>query len=70
MNAAEKQNILRKIEALLAKTTENGATEAEALLAAEKASQLMAQSKVRSRAGFYAGREAGSRVQIQTALSA
>jgi hypothetical protein len=37
----KRDNIKKKIKALLAKTTENGATEAEALAALEKAHELM-----------------------------
>lgn len=40
------ENILRKIAALRAKTEEAGATEYEALAAAEKASQLMAEYEI------------------------
>lgn len=47
-NAAmtNKEKIKAKIEALLAKTTENGATEAEAMAAAEKAASLMLQYEI------------------------
>lgn len=37
----DKQNMIARINALLSKTVENGATEAEAMLAVEKATQLM-----------------------------
>lgn len=41
MTNIRKEKIAKKIEALLAKTVENGATEAEALLAMKKAQDLM-----------------------------
>lgn len=41
MTTDKQQAIAARIRALLAKTTENGATDAEAMSAAEKARELM-----------------------------